>query len=78
MNQMNELNQAFEDYFLNSNNNLDCLKRQLQGIFGNFTGIEKVFKVGILSFICFVKINCVLLYLSNERRAKIMIYDRSD
>ena len=40
---MNELNQAFEDYFLNSN-----------------------------------KINCVLLYLSNERRAKIMIYDRSD
>ena len=59
---------------------LDCLKRQLQGIFGNFTGIEKVFKVGTLSFICFVKIslNCVLLYLSNESRAKIMIYDRSD
>ena len=46
--------------------------------FGNFTGIEKVFKVGILSFICFVKINCGLFYLSNERRAKIMIYDRSD
>ena len=61
MNQMNELNQAFEDY-----------------LFGNFTGIAKVFKVGILSFICFVKINCVLLYLSNKRRAKIVIYDRSD
>ena len=69
MNQMNELNQAFEDYFLNSNNIQGLLNRQLKGIFVNFTGVEKVFKVGILSFICFVKINCVLLYLSNERRA---------
>ena len=63
MNQMNELNQAFEEIIFLTRTTFGLF---FQGMFGNFTSIGKVFKVGILSSICVVKINCVLLYLSND------------